>query len=105
LYNVSLTLETNASMHLRDILIRLGWRYTLTYYANENYYSFAYMICRSWWPPSAYYWIYPCVTFNPTVFIMYPLHCVQSWYYFSMLPKMVKVRMSKQKKLKDALDP
>ena len=34
-----------------------------------------------------------------------PLHCVQSWYYFSMLPKMVKVRMSKQKKLKDALDP
>jgi hypothetical protein len=93
---------TNASMHLRDILRRLGWRYTLTYYANEYYYSFAYMFCRSWWLPSAYYWIYPCITVNPTVFIMYPLHCVQSWYYVSKLPKMVMYRMSEQKKLKDA---
>jgi len=93
---------TNASMHLRDILRRLGWRYTWAYYANEYYYSFAYMFCRSWWLPSAYYWIYPCATVNPTVFIMYPLHCVQSWFYVSKLPKMIRVRNSEREKFAKA---
>jgi len=90
---------TNASMHVRDIFRRLGWRYTWTFYANDYYYACAYMFCRSWWLPSAYYWMYPCATVNPTVMIMYPIHCVQSWYYVSKLPKMIKERNVERKKI------
>ena len=90
---------TNAAMHFRDIYRRLGWRYTWAYYANEYYYCFAYMFCRSWWLPLAYYWMYPCSTLSPFVLIMYPIHCVQSWYYVSCLPKMIKQRNWEIKKI------
>jgi hypothetical protein len=90
---------TTTAMHVRDIIRRMGWRYTMTFYANDFFYAFGYMFCRSWWLPSAYYWIYPCETINPTVFIMYPIHCIQSWYYVCKLPKMVTMRNWEIKKL------
>jgi len=33
-----------------------------------------------------------CDTLNPAVLIIYPLHCVMSWYYVSLLPPMIKAR-------------
>ena len=46
--------------------------------------------------------MYTCDTLNPVVLIIYPLHCVMSWYYVSMLPKLVKMRNRELKQIKDA---
>jgi hypothetical protein len=67
---------TNVSMHLREVFKRLGLRYTWLFYANEYFYCTVYMICRSFWIPSVYYYVYPCETSNPAIFIIYPLHCL-----------------------------
>jgi hypothetical protein len=90
---------SNVNMHLREVYKRLGMRYTWAYYVNEYQYCFMYIICRSIWIPACYYWMYPCETLNPAVFIIYPLHCLMSWYYVSMLPPMIKARNSELKKL------
>ena len=68
--------STNVSMHLREVLKRLGYRYTWLFYANEYFYCTVYMICRTFWIPSVYYYIFPCESANPAVFIIYPLHCI-----------------------------
>lgn len=92
---------SNVNMHLREIYKRLGMRYTWAYYFNEYQYCFTYIVCRSIWIPICYYWMYTCETLNPAVLIIYPLHCVMSWYYVSMLPPMIKARNRELKKLKD----
>ena len=83
---------SNVNMHLREVYKRIGWRYTWAYYFNEYQYCFTYIFCRSIWIPAAYYWMITCETTNPAVLIIYPMHCVMSWYYVSMLPKMIKER-------------
>jgi hypothetical protein len=83
---------TNFNMHFREVLKRIGWRYTWTYYANEYLYSYLYIICRVFWIPAIYYWMVTCDTTNPIVLILYPLHSIMGWYYVSMLPKMIRVR-------------
>jgi hypothetical protein len=93
---------SNVSMHLREIYKRIGLRYTWAYYFNEYQYCFTYIVCRSIWIPACFYWMYTCDTLNPVVLIIYPLHCVMSWYYVSMLPKLVKMRNRELKQIKDA---
>lgn len=93
---------SNVNMHLREVYKRIGWRYTWAYYLNEYQYCFTYIVCRSIWIPAAYYWMFTCDTTNPSVMIIYPLHCVMSWYYVSMLPPMIKARNRELKKFKDA---
>lgn len=93
---------TNVNMHLREVFKRIGWRYTWAYYWNEYQYCFLYIICRSIWIPACYYWMYICDTINPAVLIIYPMHCVMSWYYVSMLPKLIKMRTVELKKIKKA---
>jgi hypothetical protein len=93
---------SNVSMHLREIYKRIGWRYTWAYYFNEYQYCFTYIVCRSLWIPACYYWMYSCDTLNPVVLIIYPLHCIMSWYYVSMLPKLLKMRNRELKQIKDA---
>ena len=83
---------SNVNMHLREIYKRIGWRYTWAYYFNEYQYCLTYIVCRSIWIPAAYYWMYTCDTMNPAVLLLYPLHCVMSWYYVSLLPPMIKAR-------------
>jgi len=83
---------TGANMHIRDIFRRIGWRYTMTFYANDYIYAFGYIVLRLTWLPAVYYWIWPCPTANPCLVIMYPIHVVQSWYYILKLPKMIKER-------------
>ncbi len=92
---------TNVNMHMREVLKRIGMRYTWSYYVNEYLYCFLYIICRSLWIPACYYWMYTCDTINPAVLIIYPLHCVMSWYYVSMLPKMIKVRTKEIKQIEE----
>lgn len=89
-------------MHLREVFKRIGWRYTWAYYWNEYQYCLMYIVCRSIWIPACYYWMYTCDTINPAVLIIYPLHCVMSWYYVSMLPKMIKMRTVELGKIKKA---
>ena len=79
-------------MHLREVYKCIGMRYTWAYYFNEYQYCFCYITCRSIWIPICYYWMYTCDTINPAVLIIYPLHCVMSWYYVSLLPKLIKMR-------------
>ncbi len=67
---------TNFNMHIREVLKRLGWRFTWIYYANEYLYSYLYIFCRVFWIPPIFYWIYNCPTANPIVFLLYPVHCV-----------------------------
>ena len=93
---------TNVNMHLREVFKRIGWRYTWAYYWNEYQYCLMYIVCRSIWIPACYYWMYTCDTLNPAALIIYPLHCVMSWYYVSMLPKMIKMRTVELKKIKKA---
>jgi len=83
---------SNVNMNLREVYKRIGWRYTWAYYSNEYVYCFTYIVCRTIWIPAVYYWMYTCDTTNPAVLIIFPLHCVMSWYYVSLLPKMVKAR-------------
>lgn len=93
---------TNVNMHLREIYKRIGWRYTWAYYLNEYQYCLGYIVCRSIWIPACYYWMFPCETTNPAVMIIYPLHCVMSWYYVSLLPPMIKSRNKELAKFKQA---
>ena len=93
---------TNINMHLREVFKRIGWRYTWAFYWNEYQYCAMYILCRSLWIPACYFWIYPCSTVNPSVLIIYPLHCVMSWYYVSMLPKLIKDRTRELNNIKKA---
>lgn len=93
---------TNVNMHLREIYKRLGLRYSWAYYFNEYQYCFGYIICRSIWIPICYYWMITCETTNPSVLIIYPLHCVMSMYYVSCLPPMIKARNKELAKFKAA---
>lgn len=93
---------SNVNMHLREIYKRLGLRYSWAYYFNEYQYCFTYIVCRSIWIPAAYYWMITCDTTNPSVLIIYPLHCVMSWYYVSLLPPMIKARNKELAKFKTA---
>ena len=83
---------TNVSMHLREIYKRVGWRFTWAYYLNEYQYCTSYIFCRALWIPAVYYWINSCDTINVAVMVIYPLHCLQSWYIVSLLPKVVMMR-------------
>jgi len=93
---------TNINMHLREVFKRIGWRYTWAFYWNEYQYCAMYILCRSLWIPACYFWMYPCSTLNPSVLIIYPLHCVMSWYYVSMLPKLIKDRTRELNNIKKA---
>jgi len=93
---------SNVSMHMREILKRLGMRFTWSYYFNDYLYSVLYIFCRTFWIPSVYYYIFPCETANPAILIIYPFHCLQSWYYVSCLPKMWLDRNKERRQLRDA---
>ena len=93
---------TNAAMHLREIFKRFGMRYTLSYYMNEYYYCFAYMLCRGLIIPCIFYFYWSCESSGPFFMLFYPPHVLQSWYYVSQLPRMVKFRKSEEVKLKKA---
>ena len=93
---------TNASMHLREILKRFGLRYSWSYYANEYYYCCAYMICRGLIIPCLFYFYWTCESTGPFFMTFYPPHVVQSWYYVSQLPKMIKIRNGERIKLAKA---
>jgi hypothetical protein len=96
---------SNVNMHLREIYKRIGWRYTWAYYFNEYQYCFTYIVCRLIWIPACYYWMITCDTSNPAVIIIYPLHCVMSWYYVSLLPPMIKGRNKELAQFKAAKIP
>jgi hypothetical protein len=93
---------TNASMHLREILKRLGMRYTWSYYMNEYYYCAAYMLCRGLIIPCLFYLFWSCESSGPFFMVLYPPHVLQSLYYVFKLPKMWRMRSSEIVKLKKA---
>jgi hypothetical protein len=92
---------TNFNMHIREVLKRIGWRYTWIYYVNEYLYSYLYIFCRAIWIPAIAYWVYTCDTINPIVVIFYPVHILQGLYYVSLLPKMIRVRTTEIKKIEE----
>lgn len=89
-------------MNMREVYKRIGWRYTNSYYLNEFGYFFLYIICRSIWIPACYYWMWNAYTINPVVMIIYPLHCVMSWYYVSHIPNLIVARWKELGKIQKA---
>lgn len=80
---------SNVAMHMREILKRMGMRYTKAYYVNDFIYYFEYLACRVFWIPAIYYFVFTCPTSNPVSMIIYPLHIIMSWYYCSNIPPMI----------------
>jgi TLC domain len=94
---------TTTSMHVRDILRAIGWRYTLTFYINDYYYGYGYILFRFFLMPLPYFFMYyGCRTSNPALLVLYPAHVLQSWFYVSKLPKMIRRRTQEMKKLRSA---
>ena len=93
---------TNASMNLREILKRLGMRYTWSYYMNEYYYCATYMICRGVIIPCLFYVFWSCESTGPILLAIYPPHLLQCLYYVSKLPKLWRMRSAEVVKLKKA---
>jgi hypothetical protein len=93
---------TTTSMHLRDIFRAIGWRYTMTFYANDYFYGYGYIIFRFFFLPIPSYMMFVCETSTPAMVIIYPLHILQSWYYVSKLPKMIRRRTQEINKLRSA---
>ena len=57
---------SNANMHGREIIKRMGLRYSKLYYLNDYMYYCEYLVCRIFWIPALYfYFIYPCSSINP----------------------------------------
>lgn len=90
---------SNVAMHMREILKRMGLRYTKLYYLNDFTYYFEYLGCRVIWIPSIFYFIFTCPTSNPVSLIIYPMHVVMSWYYCTNIPPMIMQRYKEYKKI------
>ena len=90
---------SNVAMHGREILKRMGMRYTKLYYLNDYTYYLEYLGCRTLWIPSIYYLIFNCPTSNPVHLIIYPMHVVMSWYYCSHIPSLMIQRYKELKKI------
>ncbi|CDW75829.1 transmembrane protein 56 [Stylonychia lemnae] len=93
---------SNVSMHMREILKRMGMRYTKTYYLNDYAYYIEYIICRALWIPAVFYFFATCATTSPAHMIIYPLHVLMSWYYVSNIPPLMISRYKEMKKIEKA---
>lgn len=96
---------SNVAMHGREIIKRMGMRYTKTYYVNDYTYYIEYLLCRLFWIPSIYYFIYNCPTMNPVTLVIYPMHVVMSWYYCSHIPPLMIQRYKEINKIRAAKIP
>lgn len=83
---------SNIQMNSREIIKRMGLRYTKSYYYNEFAYCITYLFCRVFWIPSIYYLIYNNPTINPVASTLYLGHVTMSWYYCSHIPGLLKQR-------------
>ncbi len=92
---------SNVAMHGREIIKRQGQRYTWLYYVNDYTYYFEYLVCRLFWIPSIYYFIFTCPTSNPVSLIIYPMHVAMSWYYCSHIPGLIVQRYKEIKKIQN----
>eukprot|EP00347_Sterkiella_histriomuscorum_P012853 403366974 len=93
---------SNVAMHMREVFKRMGMRYTKWYYLNDFAYYIEYFICRGFWIPSVFYFIFSCPTSNPVSLIIYPLHVIMSWYFCSYIPPMITQRFKEYKKIRAA---
>lgn len=90
---------SNVQMNGREILKRMGLRYTRAYYYNEFGYCIIYFLCRIFWIPSIYYLIYTCPTSNSVTLVFYLFHVVMSWYYCTHIPGLFKQRYNEMSKI------
>ncbi|CDW86390.1 transmembrane protein 56 [Stylonychia lemnae] len=93
---------SNVPMHMREILKRMGMRYTWSYYINDFAYYLTYFMCRGFWIPSVYYFIFTCKSSNPVTLVIYPLHVIMSWYFCSFIPAMAQQRIDEINKINQA---
>ena len=90
---------SNLQMNGREILKRMGLRYTRAYYYNEFAYCLTYLFCRVFWIPAIYFLIYKCPTTNPWVTVLYLGHVTMSWYYCTQIPRLLSHRYTEMGKL------
>lgn len=74
---------TNPFKNLREILKRVGLRYSKISYLNDYIFFVTYIPCRSIWIPAAAYFAYACDSMHPLVLLSYPLHIIRglTWVY------------------------
>ncbi|CDW77989.1 transmembrane protein 56 [Stylonychia lemnae] len=90
---------SNVAMHGREIIKRMGLRYSKIYYLNDYTYYIEYLVCRIFWIPTIYYFIYSCQTANPAQLIFFPFHILMNWYYCSNIPPLMGQRYREIKKI------
>ena len=93
---------SNLQMNGREILKRMGLRYTKAYYLNEFAYCLTYLFCRIFWIPSIYYLIWTCPSTNPFVLVFYLCHVLMSLYYCMQIPRLLGQRWNEMGKLQKA---
>jgi hypothetical protein len=66
---------SNVAMHYREILKKIGWRYTTTYYLNEKYYFLSYIFGRTVvYGYGLVFHMYNCSEIWLCLKIIFPLH-------------------------------
>eukprot|EP00347_Sterkiella_histriomuscorum_P009719 403340143 len=90
---------TNVQMNLRELLRKVGMRYTKAYFHVEFNYMIMYIGARMFWIPSIYYFIFTCPESGIVISVMYPIHCVQSMYYCTCMMSLLRQRIGEINKL------
>eukprot|EP00347_Sterkiella_histriomuscorum_P019634 403340875 len=90
---------SNIQMNLREIFRKIGMRYTKTYFHNEFQYLTIYLLARMFWIPSIFYFIFTCPDAGIVIKILYPIHCLQSFYYCMQMLTLLRQRYAELQKL------
>jgi hypothetical protein len=80
---------SNIQMNMREVFRKIGLRYTKLYFNNEFQYLVIYLIARMLWIPSIYYFIFTCPSCGLVPQVLYPIHCLQSFYYCVQMMKLL----------------
>ena len=67
---------SNIQMNFRELLRKIGLRYSKSYFFNEFNYMGVYLLARMIWIPSIYYFIFNCSESGIVISILYPVHCL-----------------------------
>lgn len=90
---------SNIQMNMREVFRKIGLRYTKLYFHNEFQYLVIYLIARMFWIPSIYYFMFTCPSAGSVISVLYPIHCVQSFYYCLQMMKLLNQRWTEMNKI------
>jgi hypothetical protein len=93
---------SNPGKNLREIIKRIGLRFTKLYYLNDIVFFSMHVFCLSFWIPPVYYWMVTCETTHPILLILYPIHVYRGFPFVVEMSGLLLTRFRELKKLKAA---